>query len=164
MKRFLFCLILFIFSPIISAEIKLSSVIILESNVPKECGIKIDIIDESILSSIKVTIKKNKKNNTSTYFLFNSDEKVSRANIFTDSQILSKIIQSKNSNKDYFEIESITNQNLTTQFFQELIISGAQIKVNEKKYQISGPIDSKVRLEYLFCTGEMFLPNYEQNK
>ena len=60
MKRFLFCLILFIFSPIISAEIKLSSVIILESNVPKECGIKIDVIDESILSSIKVTIKKNK--------------------------------------------------------------------------------------------------------
>ena len=28
--------------------------------------------------------------------------------------------------------------------------------INDKKFEIMGPIDSKVRLEYLFCTGEMF--------
>ena len=32
--------------------------------------------------------------------------------------------------------------------------------INDKNIDIMGPIDSKVRLEYLFCTGEMFLPNY----
>ena len=35
---------------------------------------------------------------------------------------------------------------------------------NNKTYEVIGPIDSKVRLEYLFCTGEMFLPNYEKNR
>ena len=52
--------------------------------------------------------------------------------------------------------------NKTTMFFQELLISGGIIKINNLEYQIIGPIDSKVRLEYLFCTGEMFLPNYEK--
>ena len=33
---------------------------------------------------------------------------------------------------------------------------------NDKKYTISGPIDTKVRLEYLFCTGEMFHPKYNR--
>ncbi len=49
-------------------------------------------------------------------------------------------------------------------FFQELLINGGKIEVEEKSYEIIGPIDSKVRLEYLFCTGEMFLPNYEANQ
>ena len=39
-----------------------------------------------------------------------------------------------------------------------------QVLINEKIYEVVGPIDSKVRLEYLFCTGEMFLPNYEKNQ
>ena len=58
----------------------------------------------------------------------------------------------------------MSDENKTSQFFQELLISGAKILVNDKNYEIIGPIDSKVRLEYLFCTGEMFLPNYEKNK
>ena len=49
-------------------------------------------------------------------------------------------------------------------FFQEILISGGELIINNSKFQITGPIDSKVRLEYLFCTGEMFLPNYEQNQ
>ena len=36
--------------------------------------------------------------------------------------------------------------------------------INDKNIEIMGPIDSKVRLEYLFCTGEMFLPNYDRKR
>ena len=61
--------------------------------------------------------------------------------------------------KDLF-IESITDENKTSAFFQELLIGGGEFYLNNKKFEILGPIDSKVRLEYLFCTGEMFLPNY----
>ena len=45
-----------------------------------------------------------------------------------------------------------------------ILISGGKILINNKTYEVIGPIDSKVRLEYLFCTGEMFLPNYEKNR
>ena len=45
-----------------------------------------------------------------------------------------------------------------------LVIGGGNISIDQSSYEITGPIDSKVRLEYLFCTGEMFLPNYESNK
>ena len=44
------------------------------------------------------------------------------------------------------------------------MIGGANVLIDQSSYEIKGPIDSKVRLEYLFCTGEMFLPNYESNK
>ena len=49
-----------------------------------------------------------------------------------------------------------------TKFFQEILINGGSFLINNEIYEIIGPIDSKVRLEYLFCTGEMFLPNYEK--
>ncbi|MBS91676.1 MAG: hypothetical protein CMM95_01300 [Rickettsiales bacterium] len=163
MNKFFFFFILFVTSPIFSSEIKLSSIIILENNIPKECGVKIDINDESILFSVKVTIKKN-KNNTSTYFSVNSNQNINYSDIDTEEEKLSKIIKSKNLNSEYYEIESETDQNKTTKFFQELIIGGGKVFINDKKYEISGPIDSKVRLEYLFCTGEMFLPNYKSNK
>ena len=61
-------------------------------------------------------------------------------------------------------IESVTNEDDTSNFFQELLIGGANILFNNKKIEIIGPIDSKVRLEYLFCTGEMFLPNYDRKR
>ena len=51
-----------------------------------------------------------------------------------------------------------------TFFFQEILIGGGSLNVDDVLYEINGPIDSKVRLEYLFCTGEMFLPNYEANQ
>ena len=66
--------------------------------------------------------------------------------------------------KNRFEIENVTDLDETNMFFQEILISGGELIINDSKFQITGPIDSKVRLEYLFCTGEMFLPNYEQNQ
>ena len=93
-----------------------------------------------------------------------SDSLIASADIVTQSEAISKIIKLKNKRNDLFEIESETDQSRTNQFFQELIISGAQVLIGNKKYEILAPIDSKVRLEYLFCTGEMFLPNYESNR
>ena len=46
------------------------------------------------------------------------------------------------------------------QLFSGIINRWGNLFFNDKKFEIIGPIDSKVRLEYLFCTGEMFLPNY----
>ena len=74
------------------------------------------------------------------------------------------LLKKKNKNKNKFEIENVTDLNQTNMFFQEILISGGELIINNSKFQITGPIDSKVRLEYLFCTGEMFLPNYEQNQ
>ena len=73
------------------------------------------------------------------------------------------LLKKKNKNKNKFEIENVTDLDETNMFFQEILISGGELIINDSKFQIIGPIDSKVRLEYLFCTGEMFLPNYEQN-
>ena len=51
-----------------------------------------------------------------------------------------------------------------TFFFSRNFDNGGSLNVDDVLYEINGPIDSKVRLEYLFCTGEMFLPNYESNR
>ena len=69
---------------------------------------------------------------------------------------------SKNSNE--FIIENTTKDNQMSLFIQEVLIGNSILSVNDIIYEIKGPIDSKVRLEYLFCTGEMFLPNYESNE
>ena len=45
-----------------------------------------------------------------------------------------------------------------------IVRNKGNVLIDQSSYEIKGPIDSKVRLEYLFCTGEMFLPNYESNK
>ena len=63
---------------------------------------------------------------------------------------------------DEFIISNITKNDDMTLFFQEILIGNSNLIINGKNYEIKGPIDSKVRLEYLFCTGEMFLPNYEK--
>ena len=59
---------------------------------------------------------------------------------------------------------SIINKKIIQNFqlIQEILIGNSNLIINGKNYEIKGPIDSKVRLEYLFCTGEMFLPNYEK--
>ena len=79
---------------------------------------------------------------------------------FKNEEII-KIITNFETNEKYDEKQIIENLDI---FFQEILISGGKILINEKKYEVIGPIDSKVRLEYLFCTGEMFLPNYEKNR
>ena len=81
-------------------------------------------------------------------------------NIITNSVNLNKLLDGKFIESKNILIESVTNENETSSFFQELLIGGAEMIINDKNIDIMGPIDSKVRLEYLFCTGEMFLPNY----
>ena len=150
--------------PLNSKDINISSIIILDQNIPKECGINISIVDKNTFN-IKVLIKKNKNNETSTLFSSRSkDIKVFNSDIRTESLSIVEVINLDNNNENEIKIENVTDQNQTSQFFQELLIFGAQVLLNDKEYELKGPIDSKVRLEYLFCTGEMFLPNYQKNK
>ena len=58
-------------------------------------------------------------------------------------------------------MEGVYKENQMGQFFQELLIFGGELIINDSIYKINGPIDSKIRLEYLFCTGEMFHPKYK---
>ena len=163
MIKKIICIFIFSFSFSHSTEIKLKSLIMLKDKIPNECGIVISIFDNNEKTDLRVSIKKN-QSNTTTNFFAKSNSNVNFYDIVTESESISKIIKASNKNADYYEIESETDQNRTNQFFQELIISGAKVFINKKQYEIIGPIDSKVRLEYLFCTGEMFLPNYEANQ
>ena len=163
MIKKIICIFIFSFSFGHSTEIKLKSLIMLKDKIPNECGISINIIDNDEKTDLRVSIKKN-QSNTTTNFFAKSNFNVNFYDINTESESISKIIKVSNRNADYYEIEAETDQNRTNQFFQELIISGAKVFINKKQYEVIGPIDSKVRLEYLFCTGEMFLPNYEANQ
>ena len=158
-------LVCFLFiRPLIAKDINISSIIILDKKIPKECGVNISIIDKNTFN-IKVLIKKNKNNKTTTLFSSESKSiKVFNSDIRTENLSIVEVINSDNKNVNKIRIENITDQNQTSQFFQELLIFGANVLLNNKKYELKGPIDSKVRLEYLFCTGEMFLPNYQKNK
>ena len=105
-------------------------------------------------------IKKNKEGTSTVFTIKSNNEAIKNANIKTNSIDLMKLLNKEiKQSKDVF-IESITDENKTSAFFQELLIGGGNFFLNDKKFEIIGPIDSKVRLEYLFCTGEMFLPNY----
>ena len=163
MIKKIICIFIFSFSFGHSTEIKLKSLIKLKDKIPNECGININILDDNEKTDLTVSIKKN-QSNTTTNFFAKSNFNVNFYDINTESESISKIIKVSNRNADYYEIEAETDQNRTNQFFQELIISGAKVFINKKQYEVIGPIDSKVRLEYLFCTGEMFLPNYEANQ
>ena len=69
-------IVCFIFiRPLIAKDINISSIIILDQNIPKECGINISVVDEDVFNT-KVLIKKNKNNETST--LFSSESKISK--------------------------------------------------------------------------------------
>jgi hypothetical protein len=158
-------IVCFIFiRPLIAKDINISSIIILDQNIPKECGINISVVDEDVFNT-KVLIKKNKNNQTSTLFSSESkDIKVFNSDVRTENLSIVEIINADNKNSNKIKIENVTDQNQTSQFFQELLIFGATVLLNDKEYELKGPIDSKVRLEYLFCTGEMFLPNYQKKK
>ena len=108
-----------------------------------------------------ISIIKKNRNGTSTVFNVQSKKEILKsANIITNSVNLNKLLDGKFIESKNILIESVTNENETSSFFQELLIGGAEMIINDKNIDIMGPIDSKVRLEYLFCTGEMFLPNY----
>ena len=158
--HFFSLLYIFFFSVVAASDLNIRSVIVLENNVPSECGLSFETAD--IVS--KVTIKKN-KNGTSTIFDVQSkNEILKNVNIITNSVDLLELLNGKVMASKKVSIESVTNEDDTSNFFQELLIGGANILLNNKKIEIIGPIDSKVRLEYLFCTGEMFLPNYDRKR
>ena len=145
-----------------ASEVNINSIIVLENNIPKECGLNFNIAEKNI--NTKISIKKNKDKSTSTFFLSESKNIViKKANIISPSIDLLALLKKQNKNKKKIKIENVTDLDKTNMFFQEILISGGELIINDSKFQITGPIDSKVRLEYLFCTGEMFLPNYEQN-
>ena len=100
----------------------------------------------------------------SNFGYYTGNFKIVDANIISPNVNLKKLLIKKNENNTKFEIENTTDLDKTNMFFQEILISGGKVLVNDKTYEVIGPIDSKVRLEYLFCTGEMFLPNYEKNR
>ncbi len=162
---FIIFFLLLSFSNLSASNVRINSIITLQNNIPKECGLNFKISEENKTSDTKVSIKKNKDKKTTTYFSSKSDNfKIFDANIISPSVDLQKLLIKENKRKKKFEIENYTDLDKTNMFFQEILISGGKILINEKTYEVIGPIDSKVRLEYLFCTGEMFLPNYEKNR
>ena len=162
---FIIFFLLLSFSNLSASDVRINSIITLQNNIPKECGLNFKISEENKTSETKVSIKKNKDKKTTTYFSSKSDNfKIVDANIISPSVDLQKLLIKENKRKKKFEIENYTDLDETNMFFQEILISGGKILINEKTYEVIGPIDSKVRLEYLFCTGEMFLPNYEKNR
>ena len=167
MIKYLFIIffLLINFSYLNASDIRINSIITLENNIPKECGLNFKILDKNKTSDTKISIKKNKDKKTTTFFSSKSDNfRIVDANIISPNVDLKKLLIKENQDKKKFEIENSTDLDKTNMFFQEILISGGKILINEKTYEVIGPIDSKVRLEYLFCTGEMFLPNYEKNR
>ena len=167
MIKFIFVIFFLLsnFSNLNATDIRINSIITLENNIPKECGLNFKILKGNKTSDTKVSIKKNKEKKTTTFFSSKSDNfKIVDANIISPNVNLKKLLIKKNENNTKFEIENTTDLDKTNMFLQEILISGGKILINDKTYEVIGPIDSKVRLEYLFCTGEMFLPNYEKNR
>lgn len=158
--HFFSLLYIFFFSFVAARELKVSSIITLDNNIPTECGLNFKTSN----SISKVIIKKNKKGTSTIFTVESKNEIINKVNIKTTNVNLFKLMNSNIKKSKKIFIESITDENQTSAFFQELLIGGGDLLINDKKFEILGPIDSKVRLEYLFCTGEMFLPNYESNK
>jgi len=159
--NFFYLIILLLFSTNIQADVKVSSIIKLKENVPEECGLSFS--NEKNKFTAELTVKKNDTNNTLTFFKVNSKNiNINQANLRSFSNDIDNILGVQPEINAEFTLTNITNNDDMTLFFQEILIGDSSLSVNEKNYEIKGPIDSKVRLEYLFCTGEMFLPNYDK--
>ena len=159
--NFFYLITLLLFSTSIQANVKVNSIIKLRENIPEECGLSFSNKKEKFTAEL--TIKKNDTNNTLTFFKVNSKSiNINQANLKSFSNDIDNILDIKPTINDEFTLTNITKNDEMTMFFQEILIGNSTLIVNNKNYEIKGPIDSKVRLEYLFCTGEMFLPNYEK--
>ena len=148
------------------AEININSIIKLDkNNIPEECGLRFTskIHKNQFNASISVQKIKDSKDTLTKFEVVNSSY-IASANLETISSKIKDIINKENNSKINFSISALTDQDKMSFFFQELLIGGGYLNIDSEKYEIKGPIDSKVRLEYLFCTGEMFLPNYESNQ
>ena len=102
------------------------------------------------------------KNTITTFSVVSDSYVVNKANLKSYSKDISSILNVKPQKNLGFTIQNETKNDEMNIFFQELLIGDSIVSVNDQNYDIKGPVDSKVRLEYLFCTGEMFLPNYEK--
>ena len=159
--NFFYLITLLLFSTSIQANVKVNSIIKLRENIPEECGLSFS--NEKEKFTAELTIKKNDTNNTLTFFKVNSKSiNINQANLKSFSNDIDNILDIKPTINDEFTLTNITKNDEMTMFFQEILIGNSTLIVNNKNYEIKGPIDSKVRLEYLFCTGEMFLPNYDK--
>ena len=159
--NFFYLIILLLFSTSIQANVKVNSIIKLKENIPEECGLSFSNEKEEFIAEL--TVKKNDTNNTLTFFKVNSKNlNIKQANLRSFSNDINNILGVKPEINDGFTISNITKNDDMTLFFQEILIGNSNLVVNDNNYEIKGPIDSKVRLEYLFCSGEMFLPNYEK--
>ena len=159
--NFFYLIILLLFSTSIQANVKVNSIIKLKENIPEECGLSFSNEKEEFTAEL--TVKKNDTNNTLTFFNVNSKNlNIDQANLRSFSNDINNILGVKAEINGVFTISNITKNDDMTLFFQEILIGNSNLIVNGKNYEIKGPIDSKVRLEYLFCSGEMFLPNYEK--
>ena len=165
MNKFLLTFLIFICSfKIALASVKVNSIIKLDNNVPEECGLSFIFDHNDFLTEAMVYVKKTEGNNTLTQFKIISKNQVEKANIVTASLELNEIITQQIKSEPNLFMSGETNQDSMSIFFQEILIGGGNVLIDQSSYEIKGPIDSKVRLEYLFCTGEMFLPNYESNQ
>ena len=159
--NFFYLIILLLFSTSIQANVIVNSIIKLKENIPEECGLSFSNEKEEFTAEL--TVKKNDTNNTLTFFKVNSKNlNIDQANLRSFSNDINNILGVKAEINGEFITSNITKNDDMTLFFQEILIGNSNLIVNGKNYEIKGPIDSKVRLEYLFCTGEMFLPNYEK--
>ncbi len=149
-----------------SQNIKVHSIIKLENSIPEECGVKLLFEKGNIEMNVKI-----KKINNETYTYFEAislGKKFENIDIITEDISIVELISKEPQfmkNKIFFEINTNKNEiakNQTANFFQNLIVSGGKIIIDSQTFEISGPVDSKVRLEYLFCTGEMFHPKYDK--
>ena len=156
---FSFILVIFSFQNINSANLKITSIIILEKKIPMKCGINIYNKDEEY--NISLSIRK-KNNETFVQLAFNSNKfNITKGNILTNSVDIGKFLNIEKKKKFNLFKEGLADVNNVSLLFQEFLIDGGTVKINDDEFKISGPIDSKVRLEYLFCTGEMFHPKYK---
>ena len=159
--NFFYLITLLLFSTSIQANVKVNSIIKLRENIPEECGLNFSNKKEKFTAEL--TIKKNDTNNTLTFFKVNSKSiNINQANLISFSNDIDNILDIKPTINDEFTLTNVTKNDEMTMFFQEILIGNSTLIVNNKNYEIKGPIDSKVRLEYLFCTGEMFLQNYDK--
>ncbi len=151
------------FSTLASANVKINSIIKLENNVPDECGLSFLIETKNFSYNASVSIKKLDSKDTLSIFKVKSKSSIENADLITSASTISNLLDKKEFKDKSLKFFGATPQDSMTFFFQDLLINGGKLIINKTPYEIQGPIDSKVRLEYLFCTGEMFLPNYEKN-
>ena len=165
-KIYLFIIILLLFSvkTIFADELKFQSILELDKNIPKTCGIKI-IVNEDFVAdiTIKKIIKKESTNTIGSFSMISNSSELRNTNLKTSSIDLKAVIKNLIEKKPKsILIEGEYKENQMGEFFQEFLIFGGELIINDSVYKIDGPIDSKVRLEYLFCTGEMFHPKYKK--